>query len=176
MLRCRTSLPYRWFADYNQSASSLDDGPCASDDITWFSIDPCYIFHPMSPTTGSTLKEMFEWFSMLFGTQMFDRERRGPNEGAPRLDRWEFDLHAGTAAQHSLDDYPQEFEGSRDLGPPVSLWLFGRPRIGNRAGHSVSYRYAFGNKSLVALTTTKWVTANRSSFRVRTQPLKTMAT
>ncbi|MGB1386216.1 MAG: carotenoid oxygenase family protein, partial [Ilumatobacteraceae bacterium] len=106
-----------------------DDGPCASDDITWFSIDPCYIFHPMNAYDEVDAEgNVRVVLDAVRHPKMFDRERRGPNEGAPRLDRWEFDLRAGTATQHTLDDYPQEF-------PRVREDLVGRPyRFGYSAG------------------------------------------
>ncbi|MGA0330244.1 MAG: carotenoid oxygenase family protein, partial [Ilumatobacteraceae bacterium] len=60
--------------------------------------------------------------------ETIDQERRGPNEGAPRLDRWKFDVRSGAATQQTLDDYPQEF-------PRVREDLVGRPyRYGYAAG------------------------------------------
>ena len=125
------SLPYRWFADYDARVGLVprDDGPCSSDNITWFSIDPCYIFHPMNAydevDAEGNIRVILD---AIRHPKMFDRERRGPNEGAPRLDRWEFNLTSGAVTQRTLDDHPQEF-------PRVREDLVGRRyRFGYSAG------------------------------------------
>ena len=41
--------------------------------------------------------------------RMFDRDRRGPSEGAPRLERWEIDLGTGAVRTELRDDRGQEF-------------------------------------------------------------------
>ncbi len=41
--------------------------------------------------------------------RMFDRDRLGPNEGAPTLDRWIVDAKGGKVIEQRLDDRGQEF-------------------------------------------------------------------
>ena len=40
---------------------------------------------------------------------MFDRDRRGPGESPPTLDRWTVNLSTGAVATERRDDRPQEF-------------------------------------------------------------------
>ena len=77
-------------------------------------------------------EEMFVLCSTVRHPKMFDRERRGPNE-EHLAGHWEFDLRAETATS-TLSMTTAEFPRvRRPRGPPVSLWLFGRARIRNRA-------------------------------------------
>ena len=41
--------------------------------------------------------------------KMFDRDRTGPNEGPPTLDRWTVDLADGKVRESRLDDHALEF-------------------------------------------------------------------
>ena len=125
------SLPYRWFEDYSPRIGLVprDDGSCANEDIRWFDIDPCYIFHPLNAYDdidghGDDIVVL----DAVRHPKMFDRERRGPNEGTPRLDRWTFNLSRHSVHNETLDDYPQEF-------PRIREELVGRKhRYGYSAG------------------------------------------
>ena len=60
--------------------------------------------------------------------KMFDRERRGPSEGPPTLDRWVLNPVTGTSTHTRLDDRPQEF-------PRINEQLIGLPyQFGYTAG------------------------------------------
>ena len=40
-------FPYRWDADYPPASALLPrDG--GDDDVQWFDVEPCYVFHPMN--------------------------------------------------------------------------------------------------------------------------------
>ena len=76
-----------------------------NDDVQWFDIDPCYIFHPMN-TFDDGDRVVFD---AVRHPRMFANELNGPNEGLPTLDRWTFDLSNGKVIEERLDDRGQEF-------------------------------------------------------------------
>ena len=85
-------------------------------DVRWFDVDPCYVFHPMNAyDDGDSIV-----LDVVRHPKMFDTNLRGPNEGAPTLDRWTVDLSAGKVIEERLDDRGQEF-------PRVDERLVGRP-------------------------------------------------
>lgn len=112
-----TGFPYRWFNEHEPRIGLVprDDGPCAGDDIAWFTIDPCYIFHPLNAyddvdANGAPIVVL----DAVRHPKMFSSERRGPNEGRPRLDRWTLNLATGHVSNTTLDDHPQEFPRIRE--------------------------------------------------------------
>jgi carotenoid cleavage dioxygenase len=115
------SLPYHWVDGYQARVGVMPrDG--GAEDIAWFDVEPCYVFHPLNsydlPDEDKVVLEVVRH------PRMFERDRRGPNEGAPTLDRWTVDLNAGKVLEERLDDRPQEF-------PRVDERLVGkRHRIG----------------------------------------------
>lgn len=129
-----SGLPYFWNHEYTPRIGLLPRHDAAAnnvgaDDVRWFEIDPCFIFHPMN--SFDTTNEQGDDVVILDAVRhprMFDRDRRGPNEGPPRLDRWTFNLTTGSTTQDTLDERPQEF-------PRVDERLVGKPyRYGYSAG------------------------------------------
>jgi len=60
--------------------------------------------------------------------RVFDRDRRGPNEGDPVLTRWRLNPKTGTSTEAVVDDRPQEF-------PRINESLMGhRYRFGYSSG------------------------------------------
>ncbi len=97
-------LPYRWFDDAPARVGVLPrDGE--ADDVRWFDIEPCYVFHPLNAYDdgGSIVVDVVRH------PKMFATDHLGPNEGAPTLDRWTIDLAAGKVLEERLDDRAQEF-------------------------------------------------------------------
>jgi carotenoid cleavage dioxygenase len=137
-------LPYFWDPEYtprigllrrDDSGSAGSAGSAGDADVTWFEIDPCYVFHPMNSfETVNAAGEPIVVLDAVRHPKMFDRERRGPSEGPPRLDRWTLNLATGRTSNETLDDHPQEF-------PRVDERLVGREyRYGYTAGIGSGFR------------------------------------
>jgi len=154
------SLPYRWFHDYQPRIGLVprDDAPDGvagnpHGDVQWFNIDPCYIFHPLNaydeitPDGGRRVV-----LDAVRHPKMFDTERRGPNEGRPRLDRWVLDLDSGSVSTSTLDDHPQEF-------PRIREDLVGRR---HRYGYTAGLGSGLSQDTLCRIDTTTGTVVRRS--------------
>jgi len=122
-------LPYFWDHSYEARIGLLPrDGN--ADDIVWCPIDPCYIFHPLNSYDDGDKVVL----DAARHPKMFDRERRGPSEGRPTLDRWILDTRTGSVTQQRIDDRGMEF-------PRVDERRVGlRHRYGYLAGVSAGFR------------------------------------
>jgi carotenoid cleavage dioxygenase len=98
------SLPYYWDHSY-QARIGLLPREGNGEDVKWIDIDPCYIFHPMNAYDDGDEVVL----DAARHEKMFDRERRGPSEGPPTLDRWRLNTVTGTHTCERIDDRPQEF-------------------------------------------------------------------
>lgn len=80
-------IPYSWNPKYPARVGVMPrDGGDA--DVRWFDVEPCYVFHPMNAyEEGDTIV-----LDVVRNPKMFDRDRTGPNEGPPTLDRWTVEL------------------------------------------------------------------------------------
>ncbi len=108
-------FPYKWDPSYPARIGVMPrDG--GNDDVQWFDIDPCYVFHPMN-TFDDGDRVVFD---AVRHPRMFANELNGPNEGLPTLDRWTFDLSNGKVIEERLDDRGQEFprHDERLIGKP----------------------------------------------------------
>jgi carotenoid cleavage dioxygenase len=115
------TFPYHWVDGY-QARVGVMPREGSAEDVAWFDVEPCYVFHPLNsydlPDEGKVVLEVVRH------PRMFQRDRLGPNEGTPTLDRWTVDLAAGKVIEERIDDRPQEF-------PRVDERLVGkRHRIG----------------------------------------------
>ena len=130
-------FPYKWDASYPARIGVLPrDG--GNDDVQWFDIDPCYIFHPMN-TFDDGDRVVFD---AVRHPKMFATELNGPNEGQPTLDRWTFDLSNGKVVEERFDDRGQEFprHDERLHRQAVPLRLRARRRIpGSSRGGSIKH-------------------------------------
>lgn len=99
-----SSFPYRWDPSYPARIGVLPrDG--SSDDVRWFDVDPCYVFHPLNAfESGGSITA-----DVVRHPKMFDTDLNGPNEGPPTLDRWTIDLTADKVIETRVDDHSQEF-------------------------------------------------------------------
>jgi len=122
-------FPYSWDDGYGARIGVLPrEGSDA--DVRWFEIEPCYVFHPLNAyddTSGGGDRVVLD---VVRYDRMFDRNRLGPNDGAPALWRWTVDLVAGTVHEVQLDDRAVEF-------PRVDERVVGRP---HRFGFTASLR------------------------------------
>ena len=115
------SFPYAWNDDHGARVGLLPrEGE--ADDVRWFEVDPCYVFHPLNShdvlgADGAVEQVVLD---VVRHPRMFDRDRQGPNEGPPTLWRWTLDLGSGRAHEQQVDDLALEF-------PRVDERLVGRP-------------------------------------------------
>lgn len=128
-------LPYYWDNNYEARIGLLPRNGTA-DDISWISINPCYVFHPMN---SYDLPDGRVVLDAAKHPKMFDKERRGPSEGPPTLVRWILDPATGRATEETLDDRPQEF-------PRINESLVGLP---NRFGYSAGIAAGFSQDVLI---------------------------
>jgi carotenoid cleavage dioxygenase len=117
-------FPFAWDDDYPARLGVLSrtDG---EDDVRWFDIDPCYVFHPMNAyEDGESIV-----LDVVSYPDMFRREEvKGELIERQSLDRWTIDLTGGKVHQDRLDDREQEF-------PQVDPRVVGRR---HRVGYSMS--------------------------------------
>jgi len=117
------AFPYRWSDDYESRVGLLPlEG--GADDVVWFDVDPCYVFHPMNAydEDGAVIVDLVRH------PKMFATHLTGPDEGPPVLERWRIDPQGGKVITQLLDDRPQEF-------PRVDERVVGRR---NRYGYSAA--------------------------------------
>jgi len=116
-------MPYRWDDDYGARVGVMKRGDL-SGAVTWFSVDPCYVFHPLnSYDDGERIV-----LDVVRHASVFPSGHHIVPE-TPSLDRWTVDLSAGKVTEERLDDTPQEF-------PRVDERLVGRR---HRYGYAVGY-------------------------------------
>jgi carotenoid cleavage dioxygenase len=95
------AMPFRWSDDYPARLGVMPRNGKA-EDLKWFDIKPCYVFHPMNAyDDGDTI---------IFDTAHYDRLwDKGWKDSRARLHRWTLDLKTGKAREERLDDRPIEF-------------------------------------------------------------------
>ena len=97
-------FPYRWDPDYRARVGLLyRDG--GADDVRWFDVEPCYVFHPMNAYDDGDRVVL----DVVRHGKMFDTHRLGPDEGPPTLERWTVDVTGDKVVEERLDDRGQEF-------------------------------------------------------------------
>jgi carotenoid cleavage dioxygenase len=143
-------FPFAWDDEYPARLGVLSrtDG---EDEVRWFDIDPCYVFHPMNAyEDGDSIV-----LDVVRYDEMFRREetKGALTDNGQSLDRWTIDLNAGKVHQDRLDDHQQEF-------PQVDPRVVGRRHA---VGYSMSASSEPGMLSdglikhdLVRGTTTRW--------------------
>jgi carotenoid cleavage dioxygenase len=99
-------FPYRWNPRYPARIGVMPrDG--GADDVRWFDIAPCYVFHPLNAYDEHNGTAIV--LDVVRYARVFDQDPHGPTEGEPALFRWTVDLAAGKVREEQLDDRPQEF-------------------------------------------------------------------
>jgi carotenoid cleavage oxygenase len=97
------SFPYRWDPSYHARVGLLPRAGTA-DDVKWFDIEPCYVFHPLNAyDDGDQVVLDVVRHPRIFATNLL-----GPDEGASTLDRWTIDIEAGKVREERFDDRSQE--------------------------------------------------------------------
>jgi carotenoid cleavage dioxygenase len=108
-------LPYRWNPDHPARVGLLPLGGDA-DEVRWFDAPSCYVFHTLNAYDvvadggpGGDPGRDTVVVDLVRHPRMFANVLNGPWEGTPTLERWTFDLAAGTLRTDPLDDRGQEF-------------------------------------------------------------------
>ncbi|MBV8178081.1 MAG: carotenoid oxygenase family protein [Mycobacterium sp.] len=101
-------LPYAWNPKYPARIGVM---PREGDnsDVRWFEIEPCYVYHPLNAYSEIRDGNEVLVLDVVRYQRMFDRDRRGPGESTPTLDRWTINLATGAVSSECRDDRAQEF-------------------------------------------------------------------
>jgi carotenoid cleavage dioxygenase len=102
-LAAQGGLPIRWSDDYGARLGVMPrDG--TDDDVVWYEIDPCYVFHPMNAYEDGR--------KIVLDVARFEKLAFGPGDtgGTPAsLFRWVIDQESGQVSGQPLDDRPADF-------------------------------------------------------------------
>ena len=125
--RTPTGCPYAWNPDYPARIGVMPrEG--GNQDVRWFDIEPCYVYHPLNAYSEMRDGAEVLVLDVVRYSRMFDRDRRGPGESLPTLDRWTINLATGAVTTECRDDRSQEF-------PRINETLLGgRHRFGYTVG------------------------------------------
>jgi len=109
--------------------------------LRWIEAPSCYVFHVMNAFDDGAVVVV----DVVRHPRVFDRERRGPGEGEPRLVRWRIDPTAGRLSETALEERGCEFPRFNDA-------VAGRPY---RYGYTVAMRppLQFGPAYKIDVTT-----------------------
>ena len=95
-----TGLPVVWDESYGARLGVMPRNGTDAD-VTWYEIDPCYVFHPMNAyEDGNKI--------VIDVSRMEDTMKPGSNS-PPMLYRWVIDQDAGTVTETQLDDRTMDF-------------------------------------------------------------------
>ena len=126
----RPTLPYSWNPDYPARIGLLPrDG--GTDDVRWFEIDPCFVFHSLNAyDEGDTVV-----IDVVRHDRMFATDFTGPNEGPATLTRFVVDLAAGKVREERFDERCAGVPAPRRAADraPAPLRLRGRVRRRRRS-------------------------------------------
>lgn len=129
-------------------------------DVRWFDIEPCYVYHPLNAYSELRHGAEVLVLDVVRYSRMFDRDRRGPGDTRPSLDRWTVNLTTGAVTAECHDDRSQEFPrinetllgGKHRFG--YTLGVDGGFLSGGAADMSTSlfkYDYATGSSDVAKL-------------------------
>lgn len=107
-------FPYAW-NDAHQARVGLLPIGGRGDQVRWFDVAPCYVFHPLNAHDDGDRVVL----DVVRHPRMFDRSPLGPDDGAPTLWRWTIDTASGSVTEEQLSDQALEF-------PRVDERLVGR--------------------------------------------------
>jgi carotenoid cleavage dioxygenase len=124
-------LPYAWNPRYparigvmpRETGDNAGEAP-----VRWFDIEPCYVYHPLNAYSEIRAGNEVLVLDVVRYERMFDRDRRGPGESRPTLDRWTINLTTGAVGSERRDDRAQEFPRINETR------LGGRHRFGYTVG------------------------------------------
>lgn len=125
-------MPYAWNPSYPARIGVMPrEG--SNRDVRWFDIEPCYVYHPLNAYSETRNGSEVLVLDVVSYARMFDRDRRGPGDTQPMLERWTINLATGAVSTERRDDRPQEF-------PRINETLTGaRHRFGYAVGVDDGY-------------------------------------
>ena len=101
-------MPIRWSDEYGARLGVMPrEG--GNDDVVWYEIDPCYVFHPMNAYEDGD--------KIVIDSSRFKKLAFSPADGKgtpSMLHRWTIDTTNGTVAEEPLDDRPADFPRVHD--------------------------------------------------------------
>ena len=98
------TFPYVWNEAHPARIGLIPLGG-RGDQVRWFDIAPCYVFHPLNAhDEGDTVV-----LDVVRYDRMFDAKRLGPDDTSPLLWRWTIDTASGRVTEEQLSDQPLEF-------------------------------------------------------------------
>lgn len=136
-------FPYVWNPDYGARVGLLPrDGKASG--VRWFEVPLCYVFHPMNAYETADGQVVMD---VCRHPKMFDRDKRGPNEGAPTLDRWVIDPSSGKVATETISDLGHEFprHDERRIGKSIRFGYTGS--LGNDLAIGPIYKHDLAKRT-----------------------------
>lgn len=128
-------MPYAWNPRYPARIGVMPRENGGNNNVRWFEIEPCYVYHPLNAYSEFRGDAEFLVLDVVRYDRMFDRDRRGPGESTPMLDRWTINLATGAVGTERTDDASQEF-------PRINEELLGAR---HRFGYTVGAQFAGGS-------------------------------
>jgi carotenoid cleavage dioxygenase len=105
-------FPYSWNNDH-QARVGVMPRTGTAEDLVWYEVEPCYVFHPMNAYDTDDGKIVID---LSRHGSMFNGDKNGPfGEGGAEsgldatLDRWTIDPASGKVSEQRLHDRGQEF-------------------------------------------------------------------
>jgi carotenoid cleavage dioxygenase len=146
--RRSVGFPYAWNPNYparigvmpRDAGGNADKAP-----VRWFDIEPCYVYHPLNGFSETRDGAEVLVLDVVRYSRMFDRDRRGPGDTRPTLDRWTVNLGTGAVSTECRDDRSQEFPRINETR------LGGRHRFGYTVGLEDGFFAGGGSELSTAL-------------------------
>ena len=96
----QTGLPIVWDESYGARLGVMPrDG--SDSDVTWYEIDPCYVFHPFNAYEDGN--------RIVIDVSRMEDTMKPDSNSPPRLYRWVIDQDKGTVTETQMDDRIVEF-------------------------------------------------------------------
>lgn len=106
--RRSVGLPYAWNPDYSARIGVMPR-EAGNSAVRWFDVEPCYVYHPLNAYSEIRNGAEVLVLDVVRYPRMFDRDRRGPGDSMPTLDRWTVNLATGAVGTDCRDGRSQEF-------------------------------------------------------------------
>lgn len=137
------AFPYFWDNNYGARVGLLPREGDASD-VRWIDVPLCYVFHPLNAYDLPDGKVVLD---VIRHERMFDRDKLGPTEGPPALERWTLDPATNTTRTERIEDRGHEFprHDERRIGKPIRYGY--TAAFGGEATHGPLYKHDLERRS-----------------------------